>query len=273
MKINLSKIQERQQILNEHPLFKGDSLKSLADLQIFMEHHCYAVWDFMCLLKSLQHHICPSTECWVPTKWTRAGLARTINEIVLGEESDVDLTGTSSITHHDLYAQAMLEIGANGRNFEDFIEKVRHRGFDEAMSEAGIPPASSSFMRTTFGFIQTKEPHIIAGAFAFGRETLIPGMFSSLLKQLQLTTHDAPKFHYYLQRHIELDGDEHGPAAVYLVETLCDHDPVKIHMAEQAALDAIDARIRLWDRVYDILNDPDEMEIYTESFMSMGIVT
>ena len=102
MKLNISRIEERQAVLSAHPLFTGNSLKSLADLHIFMEHHVYAVWDFMSLIKSLQHHVCPSTECWVPTKWARAGVARLINEIVLGEESDVDMSGNGTITHHDL---------------------------------------------------------------------------------------------------------------------------------------------------------------------------
>jgi hypothetical protein len=272
MKLNISRIEERQAVLSAHPLFTGNSLKSLADLHIFMEHHVYAVWDFMSLIKSLQHHVCPSTECWVPTKWARAGVARLINEIVLGEESDVDMSGNGTITHHDLYAQAMLEIGANGRNFEAFIERVRNYGFDEAMGNAQVPPASASFMRTTFSFIHTKKPHVIAGAFAFGRETLIPDMFTSLLNQMKVTEHDAPKFHYYLQRHIDIDGGEHGPSALHMVETLCEHDPVKIHEAEQAALSAIDARIRLWDKVYAIINDPDETALYSELFATAGVV-
>ena len=271
MKLNLSRIEERTELLENHLLFQGDCLKTLDQLHIFMEHHVYAVWDFMSLIKSLQMHICPSTECWVPTRWARAGLARFVNDIVLGEESDIDLGGTGSITHHDLYAQAMLEIGANGRNFESFIERVRNLGFDDAMENAEVPPASTSFMKTTFSFIHTKEPHIIAGAFAFGREKLIPPMFTKILNQMRITAHDAPKFHYYLQRHIDLDGDEHGPAAVHLVETLCDNDPVKIHEAETSALDALDARIRLWDAVYRIFNDPNEMKIYNNLFKSVGV--
>ena len=252
MKLPLTKIKQKQEILYNHRLLNDPSIIcDLASLQIFMERHVYAVWDFMSLLKTLQHHICPSTTCWVPTKWTRAGLARIVNEIVLGEESDIDVGGTSSICHHDLYAQAMLEIGADGYSFEEFIEAVRNEGFRYAIDECNIPFPSRIFMEKTFDFIESGKPHVVAAAFCFGREVSIPVMFTNIMNTIKLTKVDCPKFFHYLERHIELDGDEHGPASIMLVETLCDHDPVHIHEAEQAALEAIDARIQLWDDVLE----------------------
>ena len=110
-------------------------------------------------------------------------------------------------------------------------------------------------MKTTFDFIDTEEPHVIAGAFCFGRETIIPKMFTRLAEQLNLTKQECPKFHYYLERHIQLDGEQHGPASIEMVEDLCNHDPVKIHEAEQAALRAIRARITFWDDVADIISN------------------
>ena len=115
------------------------------------------------------------------------------------------------------------------------------------------PDASLEFMRQTFDIIDSGEAHKIASAFCFGRETIIPQMFTGLAEQLNLTKADCPKFHYYLDRHIHLDGEEHGPASVALVEDLCDHDPVHIHEAEQAALKAIRARIKFWDDVAHII--------------------
>lgn len=38
--------------IKQHSLYH--SIRTLKDLQIFMEHHVFAVWDFMCLLKELQ---------------------------------------------------------------------------------------------------------------------------------------------------------------------------------------------------------------------------
>lgn len=255
MKLTLSKIKQRQEILYNHPLLNGNYINDFDSLHIFMEHHVYAVWDFMCLLKSLQHHICPSGNIWLPNKWIRSGLARLINDIVISEESDLDLDGNGVICHHDMYCQAMLEVGADGKDFEDFIESVTYEGFRNSVQEMPIPAASKRFMEETFSFIETGEPHIVAAAFCFGRETMIPEMFSRITSQLNITKEDAPKFHYYLERHIHLDGEEHGPASVRMIETLCENDPVHIHEAEQAALNAIDARIRLWDGVLDIIQN------------------
>jgi hypothetical protein len=147
----------------------------------------------------------------------------------------------------------MLEVGADANLIEEWTEAVQENGFHWAAENAVAPPASLEFMRRTFEFIDSAEPHIIAGAFCFGRETIIPQMFTRLAEQFNLTRTDCPKFHYYLDRHIHLDGEEHGPASIALVEDLCDHDPVHIHEAEQAACRALRARIKLWDDVQRII--------------------
>jgi hypothetical protein len=255
MKLPLTKIKKLQEELNQHPLLVGNAIKDIDSLHIFMEHHVFAVWDFMSLIKSLQHHVCPSTKCWLPTRKIRGGSARLINEIVLGEESDIDLDGVSSISHHDLYCQAMLEVGADANIIEEWVEAVEEMGIYDAFEEVSVPAASLEFMKRTFEFIGSDEPHIIAGAFCFGRETIIPDMFTRIASQLNISTIDCPKFHYYLQRHIQIDGEEHGPASIALVEDLCDHDPVHIHEAEQAAVEALKARIKLWDSILDIIEN------------------
>ena len=105
----------------------------------------------------------------------------------------------------------------------------------------------------TFEFISTKKPHIIAAVFAFGRETVIPGMFTRLVSQLEFTEINCPKLFYYLARHIEIDGEEHGPASNALVENLCKDDPILIEEAKNAAIAAILSRIKLWDDVASII--------------------
>jgi hypothetical protein len=115
-------------------------------------------------------------------------------------------------------------------------------------------------MSKTFDFINSGEPHIIAAAFCFGRENIIPDMFKRLAEELQLTKIECPRFNYYLERHIEVDGGEHGPASIRIIENLCEGDPVKLFEAEQTAIKAIKARIEFWDDImYLILNKTQDL--------------
>jgi hypothetical protein len=200
------------------------------------------------MLKFLQNAIVPTTVPWVPTAMTRTSNARLINEIVFGEESDL-APGGGSQSHFDLYCQSMMEIGADTVPINEFIDTVRTVSVGSALCLRSVPAESAAFVQSTFDFINSKKPHVVAAAFCFGRETLITTMFSVLLAQLRIPRSQAPRFYYYLERHIEIDGEAHGPASMNLIETLCEQDPVRIVEAEQAAVAAIRARIALWDGV------------------------
>ncbi len=54
----------RQAILN-HELYP--MMQSMTEVRVFMEHHVFAVWDFMRLLKALQRELTCVDEAWVPT--------------------------------------------------------------------------------------------------------------------------------------------------------------------------------------------------------------
>jgi hypothetical protein len=60
-------------------------------------------------------------------------------------------------------------------------------------------------------------------------------------------------FRYYLNRHIGLDGEEHGPMASRLMQSLCGSDEALWTVAERAATNALEARRQLWDGIYEIL--------------------
>ena len=74
-------------------------------------------------------------------------------------------------------------------------------------------------------------------------------MFKKLSTSLNFSRITAPRFNYYLERHIEVDGEEHGPAAIALMDDLCEHNPIKKLEAEQAAISSIKDRITFWDQV------------------------
>lgn len=250
MRIDLKKIQEHRSMLENHSLLVTNTIQSVEDLRIFMKHHVFAVWDFMSLLKTIQHNVVPSNNFWLPTEGTRSDIARMINEIVLCEESDISPDGKSSISHFDLYLQAMMEVDADVTPIREYLAKV-----EKQRVHWGAPEVVEDFVETTFKAIR-RGPHCAAASFCYGRETVIPSMFKRILRQINISNTDAPKFHYYLERHIQVDGEDHGPMSENLVNYFCKDDPFLIYEAEQAAIDAIRARITLFDRIeQDLLSN------------------
>jgi hypothetical protein len=261
VKFPLERINALQVKLNNHKLIAGGLIDNINDLQIFMEHHVFAVWDFMSLIKFLQNHFCPSTNCWVPRQHSKKEnrCARLINEIILAEETDYDANGKDIVSHFELYCDAMKEIGANVNQVNKWISTLSQGTVSAAsyshfymtknsFNKSGImPEASAKFVKHTFSHIKTEKPNVVAAVFAFGRENVIPEMFKGLLSQLNLSEINCPKFHYYLSRHIEIDADEHGPASLELVEDACKQQPELITEAEDAAVCAIESRLDFWD--------------------------
>ncbi|MGB0582391.1 MAG: DUF3050 domain-containing protein [Limisphaerales bacterium] len=226
-------------------------LTNLSSLRFFMENHVYAVWDFMSLLKYLQNCFAPARVPWVPPQDPE--VCRLINEIVSAEESDIvqvaghDIEITGS--HYDLYVMSMEEVGADVRPVRDFVQKVAQSGFAGATISCDIPIAARRFLQNTFGVLELDQPHLVATAFSEGRESLVPLLFGNILNNLKIDRDRAPIFHAYLERHIAIDGESHGPGARNLVNRLCDGDPIKVAEARQAARDALRARERFLEDI------------------------
>ena len=231
----------RNEITN-HTIYKN--LKSVDDIAVLMEHHVYAVWDFMSLLKALQSLLTCTSSPWKPVG--NSNVRRLINSIVLEEESDVDADNNPS-SHYEMYLDAMKQCGANTEPIERFVEKV---------NKNNIPSVSNAidhFLSTTFNVINSNEAHKIASAFTFGREDLIPDMFTAIVDEYN-TENNLDKFVYYLERHIELDGGDHGPLALELISNLCGNDEKKWKEVEETAIASLIARKKLWDEVSSKLN-------------------
>lgn len=227
-------------------------IKTLADVRMFMEHHVFAVWDFMSLVKALQRQLTCVTVPWTPQGHPLS--RRLINEIVLAEESDEDSQG-GYLSHFELYRAAMGQCGADLSRIDGFVDQVR-QGEDvcRALDKAGVPQAAQAFVRTTWRIVESGSLHAIAAVFTLGREDLIPDMFRALVTELhkqfpgQLTL-----FHNYLERHIHLDQEHHAPMALQMLAALCHNEQTKWREAQEAARVSLKARIALWDRVVEQL--------------------
>lgn len=240
---------ERSKLL-AHPAYKN--INDLEGLQKFSQIHVYAVWDFMSLLKSLQIALTSVSLPWVPV-----GSANTrylINEIVLGEESDVDENG-NRISHFELYLKAMRQMGADTSGIENMLQLINEgTPIEHAIRQIDIAPEVKAFLEYTFQIALHAPAHIKASVFTFGREDLIPSMFHELLQQLYTETPERVSiFKYYIERHIEVDGDHHSQLAIDMVAELCGDDNTKWKEATEAAKKALQVRYTLWDAVENVV--------------------
>ena len=189
---------KRAQLL-AHPMYA--EIHSLTDFQLFMEQHIFAVWDFMSLLKALQRHLTCVEVPWAPkgSPVTR----RFINEIVLGEESDLDSEG-KVLSHFEMYLEAMQQIGANTLPIHQLTEWLSYgKSLDEALYQLDIR-----------------------------EETRL----------------------YYLERHIEVDGGDHGPISLKMMEEICGSDANKWQEATEVSILALEKRYAFWAGVQANLN-------------------
>lgn len=255
-------IEPLRQALLEHPLYAR--METVADVRVFMEHHVFAVWDFMSLLKALQRRLCSVDVPWIPARDPRA--CRFINEIVLGEESDADGAGGFA-SHFELYRSAMQECGARTAGIDDLVSAVR-RGIPvrTALDTGGAPVPARQFVDQTFRIIESGDVAAIASAFTFGREDLLPDVFRRLVDRLHAESPGTlQRFRYYLERHIDLDGDEHGPLAEQLVAGCCGDDPERWRTAAQAARESLAARLVLWNGIAAALPGAPSMAVTSGS--------
>ena len=254
--INAS-IQPQKDILLNHPLYK--KVQNLEDLRRFLESHVYAVWDFMSLLKALQSKLTSTTTPWLPVG--NPEIRYLINEIVLAEETDLTLDGKRQ-SHYEMYIDAMKDCGADISEIQKFLENViTTQNIYVSIKQSELHPKIKAFLDFTFRIIDEGKPHEIAAAFTFGREDLIPSMFTEILKNFQenLPNTDFRKLIYYFERHIELDADEHGPMAMQMIEELCNNDDHRWHEVKEVSIQALEKRIGLWDAIEEQISMKAEM--------------
>lgn len=241
----------KKEIIN-HKVYSA--IRNINDLRVFMEFHIYAVWDFMSLLKSLQNKLTCTSIPWFP--FGSANTRHLINEIVVGEESDIDSFGNRK-SHFELYLDAMIQCGADTSKIEKFITVLKNTGdFNTAFTASDTPQEARDFVEFTFKIIASNKDYLQSAIFTFGREDLIPGMFLSIVNDIDKNFPDNISiFKYYLERHIEIDGDHHSHLALQMTSNLCGTDDLFWKEAEQETIESLRKRINLWDGAYrEIVN-------------------
>ena len=238
-------------------------INTLDQLRLFVEHHVFAVWDFMLLLKSLQQQIVPSGTPWLPPK--HPGIAGLVNALVAEEECDclpAELGGPIHLSHFSIYRRAMQEIGADTRAIDAVLSTAQRNGLHHALLHPLIPAPSKVFIRSTLDIIESGEAHLMAAAFCYGRECLVPDLFKQLLAQIRQNSLHAPTLIWYLERHITLDGDSHGPLAERMVQELCENDPRRIQAVKDVETRVIVQRNDFWKSIALALDSQSAIPAY-----------
>ena len=234
--------------VTNHPVYAR--LGKLPALRVFMTSHAFTVWDFMSLLKTLQRRLTCVEVPWLPP--ADATAARLVNEIVLGEETDEIAPGHHT-SHYDLYLVAMKEIGADSGPIRDFVGSLA-RGVpaENALADLPVPASTKKFVLGTLQTCRADTPEV-AASFLLGREDLVPAMFREIITELESRGTSCASFRLYLDRHVQLDEERHGPMAKKLLRSLCAEDPQKWREATEVARQALGARRELWDGVLEAI--------------------
>jgi len=168
------------------------------------------------------------------------------------------------MSHYEMYLDAMDQAQADTSAIDLFVNAIENGdSIETAAKRIDLQAPILEFIQFTMEVVYSNKPHCIASAFTFGREDVIPDMFLEIVNQSQTQDNDQSygKLLYYLNRHIELDGDEHGPISLKMVAELCGEDDSKWEEVLETAKDALKFRLKLWDHITDSILKLNTLEV------------
>lgn len=243
----LRRLEPVRRSLSAHRLY--GLLERRENVAAFMEHHVYAVWDFMALLKAVQRHLTCVDVNWRPAG--PAAIRRLVNEIVLEEESDeVDGVATSQF---ELYRRGMRRAGAASDKIDCFVAEIEGGNpIEIATARCGVSADAVALLRTTQGAIATCEPHIIVATFALGWEDIVASTFDPILARIP-QVEELETFASFLRRRIERNRRGRGTMALAMLSQICDGSATRWREAGLAGADALSARLAFWNAIATML--------------------
>jgi len=142
------------------------------------------------LVKRLQKSLTTVEIPWTPPNNSRC--SRLLNEIVLAEESDLNINGDPQ-SHLEMYLEAMDEIGADSKVFRAFLELVQNgEDVNKSLRLVNIPSYIVEFVEYTMKISLEGSLAEVMGCFFFGREDIVPRMFQNFLDRCKIDLSEAP---------------------------------------------------------------------------------
>lgn len=232
--------------LLEHPLY--GALEDADALRLFLRAHVFCVWDFQSLLTALQQRLTRVEVPWLPSADREA--RRLINEVVLEEESDEHPDGGYA-SHFEVYLEAMADAGADRGPMDALLGRLaRGEDVDAALAAEPLPAGVAGFVGHTLEVARRGSLAELVAVFTHSREDMIPEMFHHLVARLERQEPERwRRFAWYLNRHIQVDGERHGPISHALLGRICGDDPALWREAQGAVRAALEARLALWDGI------------------------
>jgi hypothetical protein len=154
------------------------------------------------------------------------------------------------MSHFEMYLDSIESFGIKTDSILNNINSLNSLDtINNDIEKLKIEDYIKDFLKFTFSVINRGKIHEVAAVFTFGREDLIPDMFMPLLEGINSKNNELNKLIYYFKRHIEVDGDMHGPMSMEMLSYLCNNDEEKILEAKLISEKALLSRISLWDGI------------------------